>query len=248
MEENAYIISILAGGVYLFASLRLLCLASETGERPERLLGIYFAFSGVYYLTYNIPNYLGSDRWLFPVGMGIEWVYALGVFPYLMFVRNVFRPSEKWAGWIVGISSSLLLVGMVEATITRRVDAVIENPMFLLEWVGYTTPCAWVGIESILYRRGAVRRARIGVLPPTVANRYLLMGLFGGFQVLACLADLYWAYDLKLSETISHFSDALLGGTEIASVALLWLAFFPPRFYTNWITKRVVILPTSIDG
>ncbi len=42
-------------------------------------------------------------------------------------------------------------------------------------------------------------------------------------------------------------SDALLGGTEIASVTLLWLAFFPPRIYQTWITRRAVILPTPME-
>jgi hypothetical protein len=39
----------------------------------------------------------------------------------------------------------------------------------------------------------------------------------------------------------------LLGGAEIASVAVLWLAFFPPGFYENWINRRAAALPTSMD-
>jgi hypothetical protein len=53
---------------------------------------------------------------------------------------------------------------------------------------------------------------------------------------------------MQVSKSISMVSDALLGGTEFASVAVLWLAFFPPTFYTNWITRRAVILPAPVDG
>ena len=61
-----------------------------------------------------------------------------------------------------------------------------------------------------------------------VANRYLLVALFGGFQFLACLADLSFAHDISSNQAASLISDALLGGSEIAAVAVLWLAFFPP--------------------
>ncbi len=61
MEENAYIISIAAGIFYLIASLRLIRLSRRNGERPELLLGLYFALSGLYYLVYNLPSLL-EDR------------------------------------------------------------------------------------------------------------------------------------------------------------------------------------------
>jgi hypothetical protein len=248
MEENAYITSIIAGAFFLIASLRLIRLSRRTRERPELLLGSYFAFSGLYYLIYNLPSLFGFDFWQPPIDVGIEWIYSLGVFPFLFFIRSVFRPDGAWAGWLVGVCSVFLLAGMAGAAVTGRTDPALDNPWFLIEWVGYTTPCVWLCWEAMLVRRGAQKRARIGLCPPIVANRYLLLALFGGLQVLACLVDLYWGYDKKASETISLVSDALLGGSEIASVAVLWLAFFPPPFYTDWITRRDVILPTPMDG
>jgi Kef-type K+ transport system membrane component KefB len=248
MEENAYFTAIAAGTFYLIASYRLTRLSRRTGERPELLLGLYFAFSGLYYLGYNIPSVLGVDPWPPAIEIAIEWVYIVGVLPYLFFIRLVFRPDDAWAGWVVGACSAFLLVGIAMQTAAGRVDLGLDDPWFLLEWVGYTTPCVWMGWEAMLYRRGAKKRARIGLCPPIVANRYLLLALFGGFQTLACVADLYWAHDKKFSEAVSMISDALLGGAEIASVTLLWLAFFPPRIYENWITRRAVILPTPMEG
>ncbi len=62
------------------------------------------------------------------------------------------------------------------------------------------------------------------------------------------LFDLSFAADISGNQAVSLISDTLLGSSEIASVAVLWLAFFPPRFYTNWITRRAVVLPTPMDG
>ncbi|MBW1843371.1 MAG: hypothetical protein JRE38_07230 [Deltaproteobacteria bacterium] len=248
MEENAYIASIAAGIFFLVAGVRLLRLHRRTGERPELLLGLYFAFSGLYYLGYNIPNLFQIDTWPYQLDLLVEWTFVLGVFPYLFFIRSVFRPDDAWGGWIVGACSVFLLAGTVLTTDGGSVDYSFGNPWFIVQWLGYTAPSFWLGWEALLYRQNATKRARIGLCPPIVANRYLLIALFGGFQVLACLGDLSFANDINGDQAISLFTDAILGGTEIASVAVLWLAFFPPLFYTNWITRRAVILPTPMDG
>jgi hypothetical protein len=248
MEANAYIASIIAGGFYLIASYRLIRLNRRTGERPELLLGLYFAFSGLYYLGYNTPDMLGIDSWPPAIEIAFEWVYIVGVLPYLFFIRSAFRPDDAWAGWVVGVCSAPLLVGIAVQTAGGSIDVELGNPWFLLEWVGYTSPCVWMCWEAMFSRSGALKRARIGLCPPEVANRYLLLALFGGFQTLACLADLYWAHDKKVSESVSMVSDALLGGAEIASVTVLWLAFFPPTFYQNWIARRAAILPKPTGG
>jgi len=73
---------------------------------------------------------------------------------------------------------------------------------------------------------------------PLVVNRYLLLALFGASQFLACLSDLLFAHDISNSEAVSLVTNVLLGGTEAASVVLLWLAFFPPDFYAGWIARR----------
>jgi hypothetical protein len=248
MQEGAYATSVIAGTFYLIASLRLLRLSRKTGERPERLLGLYFGLSGVYYFGYNLPTLFGFGPWSSAIDWVIEWIYTLGVFPFLLFIRTVFRAEEAWAGVLAGICCALLVVGTGMGAIEGQVAFSLGNPWFMVQWAGYTAPCAWLCWEALLCRRGARKRVRIGICEPAIANRYLLMALFGGFQVLACLSDVSFAYDVSGSRTVSLISDALLGGTEIASVAVLWLAFFPPPVYTDWITRRAVISPAPIDG
>jgi hypothetical protein len=248
MEENAYLTSIVAGTFYLIASLRLLRLNRRTRQRPELLLGVYFGFSGAYYLGYNLPNLFGWDAWTASAEWILESIYVVGVLPYLLFIRTVFRPDAAWARILVGYCVILLLLGTVLGALDGTAIYSLDNPWFLVQWAGYTVPCVWMCWEATLSRQGAQKRARLGLCEPIIANRYLLLALFGGFQFLACLADLSFAADISSAQTASLISNLFLGSTEIASVAVLWLAFFPPRFYANWITRRAVILPTPMDG
>jgi hypothetical protein len=248
MEESAYITSVAAGIFYMVASVRLLRLNRRTGERPELLLGFYFGFSGVYYLGYNLPSLLGLESWTSAGDWAIELTYVAGVIPYLYFIRTVFRPTNAWARGLIGICVALLLVGTGMGALDGRVIYSFDNPWFMVQWAGYTIPCAWMGLEAMLCRQGGRKRARLGLSDPLVVNRYLLLALFGGFQVFACLADLSLAADISNSQSASMISDALLGGSEIASVAVLWLAFFPPLFYTNWITRRAANLSAPSEG
>jgi hypothetical protein len=248
MEQYAYLASIFASAFYLVASVRLLRLNRRTGERAELLLGFYFGLSSAYYLAYNLPSLFGLESWTTSAEWAIEWLYVLGVFPYLLFIRSVFRPEDTWAGVLVGTCAVLLLAGTVMGALDGRGVYSFDNPWFLTQWVGYTLPCVWLCGEALLSRQGAQKRVRIGLCAPVVANRYLLLALFGGFQVFACLADLSYAADLSGNQAASLFSNALLGGTEIASVAVLWFAFFPPSFYTNWITQRAEVLSAPVEG
>ena len=54
MTDHAYIGELLAGIFYFVAGVRLLRLASRTGEAPERLLGLLFLFAGISYLVYQL--------------------------------------------------------------------------------------------------------------------------------------------------------------------------------------------------
>lgn len=246
MEENAYITSIIAGAFYLIASLRLLRLSQRTHQRPELLFGLYFGFSGAYYFTFNLPNIFGLEPWSIAAEWMVEWIYVIGVFPYLFFLRSVFRPDQTWAGVLVGLCSVFLIVGTALGALGGDAIYAIDSPWFLVQWAGYTAPCVWMCVEALLSNRGARKRVRLGLCEPIVANRYLLLALFGAFQFVACLADLSFAADISGNRAISTMSDVLLGSSEIASVAVLWLAFFPPRFYVNWITGRAVILSTPM--
>ncbi len=243
MEESAYLTSIAAGAFYLVASYRLLRLSRRTGERPELLLGLYFAFSGQWYVFYNAPYFLGLESLPPLIELGFEWLYVIGVVPYLLFIRMTFRPTSAWATAIVTACAICLLVGAVGSSLAGGFSNAASDPAYLIEWLGYTVPCVWLCGESALTHLAARKRAQIGLCEPIVANRYLLFAAFGLFQVGACAADIGWASGNDAGMAASSISFALLGVTELASVAVLWLAFFPPRFYSAWIARRTALQP-----
>jgi hypothetical protein len=247
MEQSAYLISIAAGVFYLIAGYRLLRLSRRTGEHPELLLGIYFAFSGLWYVLYNAPYLLGMEALPPLIGKGIEWLYVVGVVPYLLFIRSAFRPGSAWATAVVIVCTLFMFAGAIVTSVTGELSITLDDPAFLIEWIGYTVPCVWMCCEGALSNAAARKRVRIGLCDPIVANRYLLFACFGFCQTAACASELSWAYVNSTGAASSSISEVLLGGTEIASVAVLWLAFFPPLVYRRWIDGRAASLSTPAE-
>ncbi|MBW1843367.1 MAG: hypothetical protein JRE38_07210 [Deltaproteobacteria bacterium] len=247
MEETAYIISMAAGAFYLIVACRLLQLSRKTGEHPELLLGIYFATTGQWYLFYNAPYFFGLEGLPRLFEQGVEWVYAVGVIPYLLFIRSAFRPGSTWATALVTLATLCLLAGAFISSIWGEFSNSIDDPGYMIEWIGYTIPCFWMCCEGFASHAAARKRVRMGLCDTIVANRYLLFGWFGVCQTAACAADLLWAHGNSTGAASTALANGLLSGTEIASVAVLWLAFFPPSFYANWIARRAQTHPTPAE-
>jgi len=245
MEAATYMISIGAGVFYLIASYRLLQLSRQTGERPEFWLGIYFAAAGQWFVLYNTPFFVGMKALPLLIENSIEWTYAVGVVPYLLFTRCTFRPRAPWATALVGVATLLLVAGATASSLGDGFYAGVDSPSFLMEWIGYTIPPVWICFEGLISHATARKRVRLELCDPVVANRYLLFAGFGFCQIAASAADLFWTYERTEAGGSYAFSVGLLGGTEIGSVAFLWLAFFPPRAYANWIARRAAIPLTT---
>lgn len=238
MEYGSDLISIFTGLFYLLASHRLIGLSFRTRRHPELWLGCFFAASGLWYVVYNVPYLFGLDELPALVGASVEWIYALGAIGYLLFIRIVFRPDAAWAAALVFIGVALLLIGVTGASLISHYSISLESPWFLMEWIGYTIPSFWMCAEGFRAHVLARRRARIGLCPAIVANRYLLFAAFALLQILGSFAELLWASQLGTSSALEALVFHLLTGAEIASVAMLWLAVFPPTRYREWIARR----------
>ncbi len=247
MAESAYIISSVAGCFYLIACYRLLKLSRRSGQRPEFWLGIYFGAAGQWYLLYTAPYFLGLDALPPLTEQGVEWTYALGVIPYLLFIRSTFRPGCGWATALAIASSLLLIGGAAAASLGGGFSNSIDDLAYLIEWTGYTIPSIWMCGEGFVAHSAAQKRVRMGLCEPVVANRYLLFAYFGGCQIAACAADLLWALENSRESASSAFANGLLSATEIASVAALWLVFFPPLAYRRWIKHRAELLSAPAE-
>ncbi|UCF41694.1 MAG: hypothetical protein JSW43_05035 [Gemmatimonadota bacterium] len=243
MEEQAYIGELAAGILYFIAGVRLLRLASRTGETPERLLGTMFAFTGISFLAYQLSVVVENEALWTPLNFIGRLLYLPAPFILTIFTRQVFRRDSPWASWLVYGCAALLVAGVTGSVLVGDWEGFsVSNRWFWLEWLGYTLPYSWAGTESFIQRGQARRRMGLGLGDPFVCNRFLLWGLFGAAQLCTSLGVLgqYAAYEQASVFAVGW--DILLGALEILSVGLIYLVFFPPAFYRDWIAtvNRVV--------
>jgi hypothetical protein len=245
MLDSGFISELLAAIFFIFVGIRLFLLSRRTGEAPEKLLGIYFFVTGWAYISWLVIAKSQLDSGTAALADLTTWVlYSLGVTPFIFFTRLVFRPNAVWAKWLTAANALLLFSGVAMWIVQRYDHYVLDNPWFWVQWLGYTTPCVWVGIEAFLSHSSANRRARVGLCDRVVANRYLLFGSFGVFQTFACISDVY----LVPGYATNHGVDLVLGTLETMGALMLFLVFFPPAFYQRWISASATSAAETVEG
>jgi hypothetical protein len=239
--EAAFILELLAGIFFVIAAVPLLRLARRTQQVPERLLGVAFLLMGVSYLFYEIPFALENEALLVPFSLVGRLLWNASVVTIAAFTRVVFHRDQRWAGALVWGIVILLLTGLAISAHHGDLEgmAPIGNPGFWLEWVGQVIPFVWIAADALTEYTTARRRARIGLSDPLVSNRYLLFAGFGLVQLatVVLLIPMYVGYETDNSG-FTDSMDQLLGSLEMLTIAIVWIAFFPPRFYRGWIERR----------
>jgi hypothetical protein len=236
MEGHAYIGELLGGIVYLVAGARLLRLAQRTREAPERLLGATFLFMGVSSTLYVLPTFPAFAPLWTALNFAGRVTYVPVPIMIALFTRHVFRPGERWTAWIVWGSAILLVGGTGGSVLGGDWEGFsIGNPWFWLEWVGFTLPFGWAGVETFGQYALARRRVRLGLCGPLVCNRLLLWALFGALQVCASLVLFPQYAQYERDNLFTATWDGFYGACVIASLVMIWLVFFPPAAYRRWI-------------
>ncbi len=154
-----------------------------------------------------------------------------------LFTRDVFRSDGRLSTWIVYATPVLLIIGVgVSAMLGDWEGFSLGNPFFWFEWVGYTIPFAWAGLEAFGQYRSSLRRQRLGLCDRLVCNRFLLWSIWGLAQVALSVLLLFMYAHFETNNAFSALYDGLTGVIEIFSLGLIWLVFFPPRFYQKLVT------------
>lgn len=232
MLDGAWIGEAIAGIIYLIIGWRLLRLSSRTGERPERLLSFMFFFSGASYLLYIIPMIIPIDALWTPFNFAGRAIYIPAPILLAMFTRDVFRRDGRFSKWMVYATTVMLVIGVgVSSMLGDWEGFSIESPFFRLEWVGYTIPFAWAGLEAFAQYRASLRRHRLGLCDRLVCNRLLLWSIWGMAQVILSVLLLFMYAHFAVHNSFSPFYDGLTGAIEVFSLGLICLVFFPPRSY-----------------
>jgi branched-subunit amino acid transport protein len=237
MLDGAWIGQLIAGIFYLVIGIQLARLASRTGERPERLLSNMFFFTSISYILYLIPLIVPIEALWTPFNFAGRVSYIPAPILVALFTRDVFRSESRVSAWIVTVTAILLVVGVGGSAMMGDLEGfALENPFFWLEWTGYTLPFAWAGLEAFGQYYPSLRRQRLGLCDRMTSNRLLLWGYFGLVQVGLSLVLLQMYADYGVTNVFSSFLDRILGALEMLALALIWLVFFPPRFYRKLIS------------
>jgi len=238
MEGSSFIIETLAGLILFAVGVRVLKLAVRTAGRPEWLLAIYLVLSGISYWFYSIPLMLDLGALFTPLTFAGRVIYSISVYFMLEFTRLAFRSGQAWATLLVYALMLSLFVGVSVSSIQGDWDGYsVSNPWFWCEWLGYTLGPLWVGIEGALAYREALKRVRIGLCEPILANRYLLWALFGFFQVCSSLVIVVLYAGYEAEQSFAFGFDLVLCSFEILTALMVWLAFCAPKLYRNWIAE-----------
>jgi hypothetical protein len=237
MPDNAWVGEFIAGIFYLIVGGRLARLASRTGERPERLLSWMFICSGISYLLYIVPMSITIDALWTPFNFAGRVAYIPAAILIAVFTRAVFRSDARFSAWMVYATAVLMVVGVGASAMTGDWEGFsLGNPFFWLEWVGYTVPFAWAGLEAFGQYRSSLRRQRLGLCDRMVCNRLLLWSIWGMVMVALSFVLLPMYIHFETANAFSALFDGLTGALEIFSLGLIWLVFFPPRFYQKLVS------------
>lgn len=237
MLDGAWIGQLIAGIFYLVIGIQLARLASRTGERPERLLSNMFFFTSASYILYLIPLMVPVEALWTPFNFAGRLCYLPAPILVALFTRDVFRRGSRVSTAMVYGTAVLLVVGVGGSVMIGDWEGFsLKNPFFWMEWTGFTLPFAWAGLEAFGQYPPSLRRQRLGLCDRMTSNRLLLWGFFGLAQVGYSLVLLQMYAGYEVDQAFSPFLDRISGVIEMIALALIWLVFFPPRFYRKLVS------------
>jgi hypothetical protein len=230
-------------GVSLVVGIRLLLLARRSGAVPELALGLAFFLVGALGYPLGLAAVLpglpeAAARASFALAQLFTGVGSAAVF---VFTRAVFRPEERWAGWLVRMAALALAV-QTAVSVARALQG--DPSRFAVPDVAFTVrqaltafSYAWTALEALRYRGLLLRRLALGLAEVEVVNRFLLWAMagIGAFVGSATMSAVSLAGGLSWQDPLA-LSAVGLGGF-VAAVCTA-LAFMPPGAYLRWVRSQ----------
>jgi hypothetical protein len=238
---------LLATLIFLLASLavavRLLLLARRTGQKQELFLGLGIFGTAVlgYGLLIAAAILRGTDRFfaVTPLDRTLQGcgqlLHDAGVTMIVIFVVSTFRPRELWAKALAALLIGALWVGTLGWELSNGFHFVGRgNGFWWLEYATIWSYPLWMMIESYRYYALMRRRQALGLAEPIVTNRFLLWGSASLGTALATWTSSIGFFLPQEPGVIAAWAPVIQIGTAtfgVATVALYYLTFFPPRWY-----------------
>jgi len=239
MDTSAFICEAIAGVIYLVVGVRLLLLGLRTHQAPEYFIALAFLCWALGYALYDIPYlFAEGDQSPAPFYAYTSLLcFNLGNLALALFTREVFRKKQPWAGWlVVAIAISLVFGAAGSAWVGdwAQLDPV-ANPGYWPQTVGALIPAVWMGVEGLAHYARAHKRLGVGLCSPLTCHHFLLWGLAGalwsGLEIVVVMQDFIYLSAGDWSAALG----VLNGLLEFVAVAMIWLAFCTPAFYSRWV-------------
>lgn len=241
-----------AVAVLLFMALntitgvRLLRLARHTHELPELYLGLAHLLAGALgwamLLVASLVEYCGFHSvavLLMICGIGCLNVGHAAV---ALFAWRVFSPRTRWLVAPFAFVALTLLADFVHNGLMTHLFAPPPDTFWF--WPGAISRSfawTWLMAVSLASSRKLSRQVPLGLIDAQTANRMFLMFLASAFLVLLCcvvnaasLLGTWAAYPLTMA-TVSEL-------LALPGAVCSWLAFVPPRAYTDWVARRAPVV------
>ncbi len=237
MEESAFIGGVIAGLVSFIAGMRLIRLSFRSQKSPEFLIGMTLFLWGLAYACWQIPIVMANQPLTQPLFFaGRVFTCAATIF-FASFTWIVFRSQARWAKTLVFAIAIGVLAGVVGSIAVGDWEGVqpISKPWWWVDWAAGFVAMSWVGVEGFIHYLKARERVRQGLCDPLVCNRYLLWGITGIVRTVFYGMVAFQNIEFETQQAWSIAMDRANSAADITGVALVWLIFFPPRFYQRWI-------------
>jgi hypothetical protein len=242
MEENAFIMEIIAGAIFFCVGIRLYRLSRRTRQAPEYLVALTFLAWACSFAIYDIPYlFTPEGESVHPAAAyGSLLAVNVGNIALALFTREVFRKRERWATWLVVAIALLMVCGSAGTAWVGDWEQInpVANPGYWLQTVGGLAPSVWMCIEGFSQYRSARLRRKLGLCEPLTCQNFLLWGVAGalwmGLEFVLVAQDHFYLSAGELSGALG-IANGLL---EIVPIALMWLVFFPPAAYRRWIERE----------
>jgi hypothetical protein len=237
MEESAILGGVVAGLFYFIAGVRLILLSWRSQKSPEFLLGMSLFLWGLSYFCWQIPIATANQPLTQPLFFASRILTHIGTLFFANFVWIAFRNRARWAKYFVFAIAIGMFAGVAGSIAGGDWEGMqpLNNPWWWVDWTAGFVSMSWVGVEGFIAYAKARRRVQLGLCDPLARNRFLIWGITGLVWTVYSWILLYQTIEFEINGTWSIAIDRANGAVEATGVALVWLIYFPPRFYRRWI-------------
>jgi hypothetical protein len=214
-------------GASLFVGVRLLGRARRTRGAAELAIGASLALAGTGYAVMITAFRLKLvPEAAFQASFALATALLdLGVLALLLGIRQVFRPSARWAATLAVLGAAVLVASWVRGVAGFRPNA--ERAPFVFWSFNATAVAAhaWCAVECARAQAALRPRVLLGLVEPAIGRRLLFWCVAAGASAGMFAAGMVGRVVVAGGHPGVQLVQSL---AALAAGVATWLAFFPP--------------------